>query len=67
MTGAVLCSLNVTPIGTSYRAAKHPTASAPGAHASGRGWAFAFGAYLACYLIWFFVVFVGYAEFCRGS
>jgi hypothetical protein len=42
------------------RVAKHPTASAPGVPASGRGWAFAFGAYLACYLIWFFVIFIGY-------
>ena len=44
------------------RIAKHPTPSAPGAPVNGRNWAFAFAAYLTVYFIYFFGVFIGYAN-----
>ncbi|KZV98906.1 hypothetical protein EXIGLDRAFT_763136 [Exidia glandulosa HHB12029] len=39
-----------------FQVAKFPTPIAPGVPGSGRGWAFAFAAYLACYLLWIFIV-----------
>jgi hypothetical protein len=32
---------------------------------NGRNWAFAFAAYLACYVIWFLGVFIGYVISCH--
>ncbi|KDQ12604.1 hypothetical protein BOTBODRAFT_56655 [Botryobasidium botryosum FD-172 SS1] len=37
---------------------KHPNFTAPGVPGSGRNWALACAAYLACYFVWFFVVLI---------
>ncbi|KAF8319490.1 uncharacterized protein EI90DRAFT_3132601 [Cantharellus anzutake] len=42
------------------QAAKHPTPAALGVPASGRGWALAFAAYIACYFVYLFIIFIGY-------
>ncbi|KAI0044572.1 hypothetical protein FA95DRAFT_1562103 [Auriscalpium vulgare] len=40
--------------------AKFPNPDAPGVPGSGRNWAFAFAAYVACWAIWVFAIFIGY-------
>ncbi|KAF9509214.1 hypothetical protein BS47DRAFT_174354 [Hydnum rufescens UP504] len=42
------------------QAARHPAPETPGIPVSGRGWALAYAAYLACYFVYFFSVFIGY-------
>ncbi|EJD38358.1 hypothetical protein AURDEDRAFT_187758 [Auricularia subglabra TFB-10046 SS5] len=43
-----------------FQVAKHPNPVAPGVPGSGRGWAFAFAAYIACYFLWIIVVVILY-------
>ncbi|KAH7102482.1 hypothetical protein BKA62DRAFT_749495 [Auriculariales sp. MPI-PUGE-AT-0066] len=39
-----------------FQAAKHPNPTSRGVQGSGRGWTFAFAAYIACYFLWILVV-----------
>ena len=43
-----------------YRVAKFPNPSAPGVPGSGRDWALAAAAYIACWFTWIFVIFIVY-------
>ena len=45
---------------TSFRAAKFPNSPAPGVAGSGRNWALGAAAYIACWAVQVFVVFVMY-------
>lgn len=42
------------------RVAKFPNPSAPGVPGSGRDWALAAAAYIACWFTWIFVIFIVY-------
>lgn len=58
MSGSPLGGLCVTDI--EFRVSKHPNYVAPGVPGSGKNWALGCAAYLACFFIWFFGVFVLY-------